>query len=122
MKYSHDDIATDGYTYALPAVSVVSGAIVPTPATNTSLSYGNGYDAYTDGHSNIFYLYVTYKFDAPPLPIAQMKMAEVPAPGRRAGAAAARPRRPPRRSPRRRRRCRRSRSTRRCCSTSTRRC
>ena len=28
--------------------------IVPTP--NTSLSYVNGYDAFTDGHSNIFYL------------------------------------------------------------------
>jgi len=79
-KYSHDDIATDGYTYALPSVSVVSGAIVPTAANNASLSYGNGYDAFTDGHQNIFYLLVTYKFDAPPLPIAQMKMAEVPAP------------------------------------------
>ena len=81
MKYSHDDVATNGYTYALPAVSVVSGAIVPTPASNTSLSYGNGYDAYTDGHSNIFYLYVTYKFDAPPLSVAQMKVdAPRPAP------------------------------------------
>ena len=81
MKYSHDDISTNGYTYALPAVSVVSGAIVPTPASNTALSYGNGYDAYTDGHSNIFYLYVTYKFDAPPLSVAQMKVdAPRPAP------------------------------------------
>jgi outer membrane protein OmpA-like peptidoglycan-associated protein len=80
MKYSHDDIATNGYTYVLPAVSVVSGAIVPTPASNTSLSYGNGYDANTDGHSNIFYLYVTYKFDAPPLSIAQLKTEPPPPP------------------------------------------
>ncbi len=78
MKYSHDDIATNGYTYALPYVSVASGAIVTTPASNASLSYGNGYDANTDGHSNIFYLYVTYKFDAPPLSVAQMKVAEAP--------------------------------------------
>jgi len=80
MKYSHNDVATNGYTYGLPAVSVANGAIVATPASNTSLSYGNGYDAYTDGHSNIFFLYVTYKFDAPPLSVAQLKMADVPAP------------------------------------------
>ena len=79
MKYSHNDISTNGYTYALPAVSVIGGAIVPTPASNTALSYGNGYDANTDGHANIFYLWVTYKFDAPPLSVAQMKMAEMPA-------------------------------------------
>ena len=78
MKYSHDDISTNGYTYALPTVSFVSGAIVPTPASSASLSFGNGYDANTDGHSNIFYLYVTYKFDAPPLPVAQMKVAAPP--------------------------------------------
>jgi hypothetical protein len=69
MKYSHDDVATNGYQYALPIAAVgAGGAITPNSKSNTSLSYGNGYDAYTDGHSNIFYVLVTYRFDAPPLP------------------------------------------------------
>jgi hypothetical protein len=69
MKYSHDDVATNGYQYALPiATNSGAGGVVATSPTNASLSYGNGYDAYTDGHSNLFYLLVTYKFDAPPLP------------------------------------------------------
>ncbi|MBK9115242.1 MAG: OmpA family protein [Betaproteobacteria bacterium] len=71
-KYSHDDIATNGYQYVLP----YAGAV----ATNASLSYLNGYDAFTDGHQNIFYLMVTYKFDAPPLSVAQMKMDAPPPP------------------------------------------
>ncbi|HTP99470.1 MAG TPA: OmpA family protein, partial [Casimicrobiaceae bacterium] len=69
MKYTHNDIATNGYQYVLP---------YPGVATNTSLSYLNGYDAFTDGHSNIFYVLLTYKFDAPSLPVAPLKMAEVP--------------------------------------------
>ena len=72
MKYSHNDIATDGYQYILP----YQGA---TP-TNTSLSYLNGYDAFTNGSNNIFYLLVTYKFDAPQLPIAQLRGPEPPPP------------------------------------------
>ncbi|MFO1317649.1 MAG: MtrB/PioB family outer membrane beta-barrel protein, partial [Burkholderiales bacterium] len=90
MKYSHDDIATNGYQYALPIVQVAGGAVVPNNQASTSLSYLNGYDAYTDGHSNIFYLYVTYKFDAPPLSVAQMKMDAPPPPA----AAPASPRAP----------------------------
>ena len=82
MKYSQNDIGTSGYTYALPSTSVVSGAVVPTPTSNTSLSYLNGYGAFTDGHSNIFYLLVSYKFDAPSLPVAELKIAEAPAPSR----------------------------------------
>ncbi len=79
MKYSHDDVATNGYQYALPYVAVgAGGAVNPVSPTNTSLSYGNGYDAYTDGHSNIFYATLTYRFDAPPLPVAQLKVAEPP--------------------------------------------
>jgi outer membrane protein OmpA-like peptidoglycan-associated protein len=74
QKYTHDDIATDGYQYALP---YVGSSAVP---SNASLSYLNGYDAFTDGHQNIFWLMVTYKFDAPPLPVAQMKVAEAPRP------------------------------------------
>ena len=55
-------------------------------ATNTSLSYLNGYDAFTNGSQNIFYVYVTYKFDAPQLPVAPLKMAEAPPPAARAPA------------------------------------
>jgi len=79
LKFSKDDIATNGYQYALPIVTNSgAGGIVPTSPTNASLSYGNGYDAYPDGHSNIFYLAVTYRFDAPPLPVAQLRVAEPP--------------------------------------------
>ena len=72
MKYDHNDIATDGFQYALPiTTNSGAGGIVPASRTGTSLSYLNGYDAYTNGHSNIFYLTVTYRFDAPPLPAAK---------------------------------------------------
>ncbi|MCC7327682.1 MAG: MtrB/PioB family outer membrane beta-barrel protein [Burkholderiales bacterium] len=68
QKYSQDGIAYDGAQYTLPY-----------PATSApNLSYVNGYNAFTDGHQNIFWLLATYKFDAPQLPIAQMKMAEAP--------------------------------------------
>ncbi len=81
MKYSHDDVATNGYQYVLPYVTNSgAGGIVPTNPKSNTLSYGNGYDAYTDGHSNIFYVFVTYKFDAPPLPVAPLKVAEAPKP------------------------------------------
>ena len=62
-KYTTNDIATSGYQYTAP---------YPPVATNTGLSYLNGYDAFTNGHQNIFYLTVTYKFDAPSLPVASM--------------------------------------------------
>jgi OOP family OmpA-OmpF porin len=79
LKYNHNDIATDGYQYVLPLVrNTGAGGIVPSLANNTSLSYLNGYDAFTNGHSNIFYLQVTYRFDAPPLPAAAMRVAEAP--------------------------------------------
>jgi outer membrane protein OmpA-like peptidoglycan-associated protein len=70
-KYSHDDIASQGYTYTAP---------YPGVASNTSLSYLSGYDAFTNGSNNIFYLLVSYKFDAPQLPIASLPMAASPAP------------------------------------------
>src|SRR4030095_15020675 len=44
-KYSHNDIATEGYAYILPYANA--------SPTNTSLSYLNGYDAFTNGHNNI---------------------------------------------------------------------
>src|SRR4030095_4154897 len=76
LKYSHDDVATNGYTYVLPIVkNSGAGGIVPNDPKSTSLSYGNGYDAFTDGHTNLFYVLVTYKFDAPPLPVAPLRMA-----------------------------------------------
>ena len=81
LKYTHDDIATDGYAYVLPLVrNTGAGGILPSLNNNTSLSYLNGYDAFTDGHANLFYLQVTYKFDAPPLPPAPMMVAQAPAP------------------------------------------
>ena len=55
-KFSHSDIATNGYQYVAP---------YPGVASNTGLSYLNGNDAFTNGSQNIFYLLVTYKFDAP---------------------------------------------------------
>jgi outer membrane protein OmpA-like peptidoglycan-associated protein len=81
LKYSHNDVATNGYTYVLPYVknSGAGGVILNSPSS-TSLSYLNGYDAFTDGHSNIFYLQVSYKFDAPPLPPAPLMVAQAPAP------------------------------------------
>jgi len=81
LMYKHNDIATDGYTYVLPIVrNSGAGGIVPSSPTSTSLSYLNGYDAFTNGHSNIFYLQMTYRFDAPPLPAAAMRVAEPPPP------------------------------------------
>ena len=81
LKYTHDDIATDGYAYVLPLVrNTGAGGILPSLNNNTSLSYLNGYDAFTDGHANLFYLQVTYKFDAPPLPPAPVMVAQAPAP------------------------------------------
>jgi len=79
LKYTHNDIATDGYTFVLPIVTNSgAGGIVPNNPKSTSLSYLNGYDAFTDGHSNIFYLQMAYRFDAPPLPAAPMRVAEAP--------------------------------------------
>jgi OOP family OmpA-OmpF porin len=71
-KYEQSDIATDGYQYLLPITNA-------TP-TNNSLSYLNGYGAFTNGHQNIFYILATYKFDAPPLPPAKMPAPPAPAP------------------------------------------
>ena len=77
--YKHNDIATDGYQYVLPIVTNSgAGGVVPNNPKSTSLSYLNGYDAFTDGHSNIFYLTVNYRFDAPPLPARVIKVAEAP--------------------------------------------
>ena len=49
LKYNHNDIATDGYTYVLPIVTNSgAGGIVPNNPKSTSLSYLNGYDAFTE--------------------------------------------------------------------------
>ncbi len=62
-KYSHNDIGTDGYQYNAP---------YPPSATSTSVAYLNGYDAFTNGNQNIFYLQARYAFEAPPLPPASL--------------------------------------------------
>jgi outer membrane protein OmpA-like peptidoglycan-associated protein len=71
-KFSHNDIATNGYQYVVPYANA--------SPTNTSLSYLNGYDAFTDGHQNIVYAYVTFRFDAPPLPPPKVAEAAPPTP------------------------------------------
>jgi outer membrane protein OmpA-like peptidoglycan-associated protein len=58
-------------TYALPSPTISN--------PSTSLSYLNGYYLNPNGNQNIFWLTVTWKFDAPPLPPApEPKMAEAP--------------------------------------------
>jgi outer membrane protein OmpA-like peptidoglycan-associated protein len=50
LKYNHDDVATDGYTYVLPLVkNTGAGGIVASTPNTTNLSYLNGYDAFTNG-------------------------------------------------------------------------
>ena len=112
QKYKYSDDQFNGYTNTIPFPG--------TSTANSSQSYLDGWNANIPYNANIFYLLMSYKFDTPPLPIAQLK-----APERRRPPRGRRPRRHRlrrRRLRRRRRRFRRSRSTRRCCSTSTRRC
>src|SRR5207248_10839470 len=69
-KFSRNDIGSQNFTYLTPSPTVV--------APNTSLSYLNGYYLNPNGNQNIFWLTVSYKFDAPPLPPAPPKLAEAP--------------------------------------------
>ncbi len=107
-KWDWNSVTEEGYQYTIP---------YPAVANNTGQSYGNGYMAFNNGSQNIFYLMASYKFDAPPLPAAPVKVAQAPAP-----APVPPPPPPPPPKPAPPPRCRRSRWTRRCCSTSTRRC
>jgi outer membrane protein OmpA-like peptidoglycan-associated protein len=70
-KFERNDISSDGYRYTLPS---------PPVANNTGQSYLNGYYLNPNGNQNIFYLMATYRFDAPPLPAAPVKVAEAPRP------------------------------------------
>ncbi len=70
-KWKWNSVTENGYVYTIPS---------PPVANNTGQSYGNGYMAFTDGNQNIFYLTATYKFDAPPLPVAKVAQAPAPAP------------------------------------------
>ena len=117
QKYDYNDDAFTGYINSLPSVNATTGV-----NTETQRSYLNGWNAFQTYNANIVYLTFKFPWDPPSIPPPAMKVAEAPAPaaGRRRPAAARRLHRRPRRRPRRR--CRRSRSTRRCCSTSTRRC
>jgi OOP family OmpA-OmpF porin len=57
--------------------------VTPSPTIvtpSTSASYLNGYYLNPNGNQNIFWLTVTYKFDAPPLPAAPVRVAEAPKP------------------------------------------
>ena len=69
-KYSRDDISSSGFTYLTPSPAVT--------AASTSTSYLNGYNLNPNGNQNIFYVTATYRFDAPPLPVAQLRVAEPP--------------------------------------------
>ena len=70
-KFERNDISADGFKYTLPS---------PPVANNTGQSYLNGYYLDPNGSQNIFYLMATYRFDAPPLPAAPVKVAEAPRP------------------------------------------
>ena len=118
-KYEYTDGQMAGYAGYYPYFQSLGTSTTSFGANN---SWNTGAFANPGYTQNIFYLTVTYKFGSPPQPI--------PAVGRGAGSGAHsrrrhrrhRPLRRPRRRPHRRRRCRRSRWTRKCCSTSTRRC
>jgi len=72
-KFSRNDIGSQGFTYILPSPTI------STPTT--SASYLNGYYLNPNGNQNIFWVTVTWKFDAPPLPAAPApKVAEAPKP------------------------------------------
>ena len=71
-KYSRDDIGAANYTNL-----TVSPVVTP---VSTSTSYLNGYNLNPNGNQNIFWVGATYKFDAPPLPVAQLKTPEPPPP------------------------------------------
>jgi hypothetical protein len=69
QKYSYSDDQFNGYTNTIPFPGVTN---------NTSQSYLNGWNANIPYNANIFYLTATYQFDAPPLPAP--KVAEAPPP------------------------------------------
>jgi OOP family OmpA-OmpF porin len=70
-KFSRNDIGSQNFTYLTPSPTIVA----PSP----SVSYLNGYYLNPNGNQNIFWLTVSYKFDAPPLPPAPApKVAEAP--------------------------------------------
>jgi outer membrane protein OmpA-like peptidoglycan-associated protein len=68
-KFSRNDVSNNGFQYTIP---------YPAVSTNTGQSYLNGYYLNPNGNQNIFWLTVTYKFDAPPLPVPPLRMAEAP--------------------------------------------
>ena len=122
MKYSHDDIATDGYQYVLPIVSQWA------PAARHP---GEPEQQYAELPQRLRRVHGRAQQHL--LPVRHVQVRRAAAAGAREGRASAAPRRSSRRLRRRRRRrlrpprrhpprrCRRSRLTRRCCSTSTRR-
>ena len=61
-KFSRNDVGAQGFTYLTPSPTIT--------APSTSLSYLNGYYLNPNANQNIFWVMVTYRFDAPPLPPA----------------------------------------------------
>ncbi len=79
MKYSHDDIATNGYTYVLPVVTNSGrGRHRPDQPDQHVVELRQRLRRLHRRSLEHLLLRVTYRFDAPPLPVAQMRMAEAP--------------------------------------------
>jgi len=70
QKYKYSDDQFNGYTNTIPFPG--------TSAANSSQSYLDGWNANIPYNANIFYLLMTFKFDTPPLPVAQLKAPEAP--------------------------------------------
>jgi MtrB/PioB family decaheme-associated outer membrane protein len=81
QKYDYNDDQFAGYSNIAPVANA---------ATNTSLSYLNGWNAYQSYNANIFYVTLKFAWDPPILPIPAVAVAEAPAaPAPRAAPAAA---------------------------------
>ena len=109
-KYDYEDDQMRGYASFYPYYQNLGG---------TNNTWNSGAFTNPSYKNNIVFITAKYSFDTPQTPARLMAQAPAPAPVARPApppAAAPRPLRRPRR------RCRRSRWTRRCCSTSTRRC
>jgi MtrB/PioB family decaheme-associated outer membrane protein len=85
-KYEYSDDQYNGYQYTIP---------FPGVSNNTSQSYFNGFNAFTNYDANIVYLYASYKFDtvkpyvAPPVAVAAPAPTAAPVPAPKPAPAAA---------------------------------
>ena len=81
QKYKYSDDQFNGYTNTIPVPRRVDAQHEPELPQRLEREHSV--------QRNIFYLLLTYKFDAPPLPIAQLKAAEPPPPAAKPAASAA---------------------------------